>query len=617
MAIDLVVSFFLCSALFVPGALLYKVITANGSMRANSRSVETSVAMSFLLSLALACVVYAASFGGSLLPLRWYLLGSSCCAAAFVIVRFRHIVRQAGSLSSLFALPAVIFAAFVAVAAVQGRNPIFFSDVWGHLSIVRRLWEHNTTVVHSVFYPGEIYMMVFAPWHSVLAALGGVMAVEPLAIWRVCQVFLPCVLVLSFLSFAGEILPLRRDLPSRALLAASFVLLYPGVYQLLRGEADYRVVNHIILFQALRLFWLVWHYKERSRFRENIALFVFCTLLLSAIHLVETALLALITCGYCVLSVWGSRHRLLRIGVLAIYAAWLVVIQLSIVRAFFSFVNLPLSTIPYDAFLAGLFTHWRIYLGAPGLLALCALPYVVRRLPRSTGLFLMSGTVFGTILGSYNPLLYPLYNNLMKSELAWRVILLFPSYLIVGVLLAIAWKRRRPMAPPTRWIITVLVTLSVGHYLFKLWGIDGQPSYFWSDRVSQLHLYPRFYEFVRQQQGKIFLGDPFTSVPIAAISSNFALSHRPWNALDEKRYLTFRLLGNKLDAKGLKEALRYYKVDYVIVNTNEAPPELKDEQHKYPDLYRFRTSQIAPLPRFLKQLGAFNGIVVYATNVSH
>ena len=143
----------------------------------------------------------------------------------------------------------------------------------------------------------------------------------------------------------------------------------------------------------------------------------------------------------------------------------------------------------------------------------------------------LAGNVYvsAMLLGSTNPLCYPIYRAAMASNLCWRTILLVPSYLVMpAALLAAVDGRNR--GGSGRRILSVTLGLAtvaaVGHFLQFRFGLDGSSSYAASDRISQLRLYPTLYRHLSTERRQMVLSDPFTALPVSTSGRNFVWRSR-------------------------------------------------------------------------------------------
>lgn len=610
LVVGVFVTTFIC-----PGFLIYSGILWKAQIPQRTINLATLVSLSFSFSLVGLVAVYFCSYGNSLIALRVYIyIINLVSVVAILFSRKRLLLNFVSSLNSSDVTVYAIFAAlFIVVATVQGTCPILFSDTWGHLTIVNRLLRSDSTLFTSGFFPNEIYLLTFAPWHAILAAFCSILKFEPLEIWRITQVILPFLLTLSYFSFLNQIYPpARSNAAYKFIFGALFVLLFPGVFQLLRGESDYRVVNSILLFQAFRLFWIIWNDKEKVFQSRNTIILLLICLTMSLVHLVEAGFFSMIVLSYGGLSFCFKKNKGLKSIQLLVLGAWLLICQLGVLKFFFSSVPSPHSVTSYEIFQDSLWAYWKTYLGEPSIVALVVLPFVVLRLPCEQSIWLSVCVLIGSILGSYNPILYPIYSGLMTSQLAWRTIMLYPSYLVLGIFCCQLFDDKEyAFKAVFKSLGIAAVSLSIGTYIFTLWGLNGEASYFWSDKISAVKLYPKFFEFVKSQDSKIFLGDPFTSVPISAISSNFAVSHRPWNNADVDRQKAHLLIQPDLSNAELREVIKKYRINFVFINQAPTPTLLIEEQKKYPQLYRFKQPDITTLPDYLVSRGTFDGIHVF------
>jgi hypothetical protein len=330
------------------------------------------------------------------------------------------------------------------------------------------------------------------------------------------------------------------------------------------------------------------------------------------IHPVELVFAFLLIVPYALLSA-ASRRRSPRYWLFIVLLATLIpaIAGLSS-RLLFSTTGLAcLDYFTYNVFLVTVRYWFEQHLGAPGLLAVVLIPWVLLHFRGEVRWWLAGAYLSALLLGSANPLCYPIYRAAMGSNLCWRTMLLIPSFLIVPAALLAAVDgchcdgyRRRILS----LVLGLAAVVAVGHFLRVKFGLDGSTTFTVSDRISQLRLYPTLYRFLSTKRRQMVLSDPFTAVPVSASGRNFVLAHRGWQNRAERQIAAATALSNLASAEAA-QILRQYRVDLILFNPVRPPAIESCPAWFHDDFYRHPVPE--PPPEYLQRAGTFDGVVVY------
>jgi hypothetical protein len=510
---------------------------------------------------------------------------------------------------------AAVFLILTSINFYLGYFPLVVSDTWGHLTMINRMLVEGVTKPAVLFFPGDPVFLSFSPWHALMAALAASCQASPLEIWIAGSILLPPLLVFSYLSFLETVFPeFSGSFWKNAVSCVLFLLLYPSVHQFVRGVADYKIINHVILFQALRVgyLWL----EEKVPGKSHFGYLLLAVFTMACIHLIEPLLFLLMLFPYAAIrSFQSSNGRYLK-KILLLSAATIVCCE-AILKVYFNH-RMPLEfSEGYRDFLSTCLLQWKILFGYPGFLSLIFFVPVIRfgSLKKDQIAWVLGCTAGATLLGSVDPLLFGLYSRVASSTLGYRTMYVFPHYLILSLFAVKCAEWIKGKTPPlSRNLALVSLTFLVfatGSYLFTSWGIDGSPSYMWSDRFSQMRLYPNLYEEIKKLKNKVILSDTFTSMPVTVLSSNFIVANRPWNDTDPRRHEIAQRLTRTVAGLSLDPEFCRLGVDIVVMNWD--PPEVwKESFRQSPWLFAsFYDGHQIPNPAYFTKLGEWDGNAVY------
>lgn len=488
--------------------------------------------------------------------------------------------------AELASLLALFVFAIVLPQAFLGNLPVYVSDSWSHISIINRFIDTGSVSLTSFSMPGDRYVLRYSPHHAFLAVVARVSGATALDVFVAARFFYPMALTSAFLFFART-LDAQRFSGVLAVCAAGlvFILTFVTTDGVWRGAADYRAPAFILMLFGSGLIFRFYHENDGLRLGAAILGLAFA---IGVTHAIEIAILAVMWLPYGAWLYWRTRAPSTVGKVAFLFVSFAVSGLAGYLLASVAFVPLN-RAMSYWGFVqyyrAQLGVHIVQYTWVVAVLAVVALLLTPRSVDPASrrvdvSLFLAISLASSLLLGALNPVLYPIYNVLMGGSHANRMMYAFPYYLALAYGLALSVRCARNPSGTVRLIalcgIAAVISAVAVHFYIKS-GMDGSISYRRDDSISQLRLYPRFYELIRTTYSRrIIVSDPFTSAPINAVSNNYVFTHRPWTGGVGDRYLKARdVMKNPIGALS-REIICSFRIDVLAINRSVPPRDIEE-----------------------------------------
>lgn len=464
-----------------------------------------------------------------------------------------------------------------------GNTPFLVSDSWSHISVINRMIDVNSTILTGFSLPNDGYVLRYSPHHAFLATIATFINVTALEMYKVARYFYPVMLVLAFLRLLN-VFDFQYLRSTTGIILAIIVIsfLFPTTDGVWRGGADYRIPAFIMMFIVLNLLYPVF-FKLVPLTIVRVASVAILSIAIAVTHAVEISFLTVIIvpAGFYIAVLHQSKKIALYTG--AVLFIFIVSGLLGLIQSHTAYAPLNKSMSYSDFYLYcinQLRVHVNLYTYAMSVFFALFLGVIARVSEPGFVRFLMVGFISSIILGPLNPLLYPLYRDLMGSSHSNRILYYaFPFYLafFVGVYhlidnLKIDGKSTKVVS--TYVVLLLLAVASFGINMYDKLGLDGEFSYKRSDRLTQLNLYPHFYhELGIRYQHKVIISDVFTSAPVNAVTNNYIFTHRPWTGGQDDRFqIAKKIMFNPANEYAIAKICQYH-IDVLAINNSTLPDE--------------------------------------------
>ena len=464
---------------------------------------------------------------------------------------------------------------------VLGSKPFLASDSWSHISIINRLLDSGNLTLSSFSMPSDNYVLRYSPHHSFLSAIALLSGASALEIFTAARVFYPIILMAAFLSFLNNLdESILKKSASMIIAIIIFALIFPTTDGVWRGSADYRMPAFILMFVVLRVAYPI--VSAQVNLTTFSALTVFgLSLAIAVTHAIEIALITLILVPLGLLVAYKKKSKIIFGYLIGAFVSFIIcgVIGLLLSRGY----NVPLKkSVEYIDFIfyyiKQLDTHIAIYTWFVSALLVIINRQIIIRSKSSLILFFKCTLFSSLVLGPLNPILFPLYNNIMGSSHSNRIMYVFPFYLVLIYFSShILNELKSPSSQNRKFILygsVFLIISAVAVNFYQRAGLNGDFTYKSSDRLSQLNLYPSFYKTLKfGYQHKVIISDTFISAPINAVTNNYVFTHRPWTGGVENRFqLAKEIMSNPISADSMRSICKY-KIDLLAINESTPPKE--------------------------------------------
>lgn len=489
----------------------------------------------------------------------------------------------------------IISLTFVIVVIPQlilGNLPFIVSDSWSHISIINRLLDYQDLSLTSFSMPNDNYGLRYSPHHSFLSAIAYIANVKAIEVWIVARYFYPIILLTTFLYFIQIFDRNYNEKIKNTIIAIIFFgLLYVTTDGVWRGSADYRIASFILLFVLLSILYPI---ISGNNNLSIIAVFitVWLSFAIAVTHGIQIAILTLMIVPYGIYNAIKKKSKTLFIYSIAASLIFFIsgIITLWISKTAFAPLN---KNVEYVDFIGYYFNqlnvHIVIYTWLAAVLLVIFHRFIEIKLDSMQVEFFKTSLISSIILGPINPFLFPLYNELMGSSHSNRIMYVFPFYLILILYASkILNELTRPIHKRKKLHVTIfmVIVLAVIVNFYKKSGLDGKPTYRRSDNLSQLKIYPNFYQAINKHYSrKIVISDVFTSAPINVVTNNYIFTHRPWTGgVDDRFNIAKTIMNNPIREDSIGKICKF-KIDLLVINENKPPSDFKKNFEAAPWLY--------------------------------
>jgi len=544
-----------------------------------------------------------------------------------VVLKKRVYKTHINELNSGFFILALVLAITVIPQLILGSLPFWVSDSWTHISYINRLLINDSTVISGAWLPNEIYAIKFSPHHAFLSSIAQATGSTALETWIGASFVLPFLLILSYFSFIDSAFPnLMKSRKEYSVLAIVFVLLFAICNDIFRGSAGYRIASCIIFFQIARYIFL--SIETPGNRKAILAVLIACclTATMATTHLVEVMIILLMLSPY--LAVRSVQKRNIKPLIIScVWSIFSVIVALIVVRLFYSDFPLPLKTeTTLESFWPFFHMKFKRHIDYGLFTVFLMSLYILWKYRSPAFIFVSLSLVTVLIFSPINPLIFNPLINFGGSNLVWRVLFVPPIYLAIGAALAIVVRHTNFSAFimfNRRTIILLMFAFSTAaaftHHFYYWWHLDGTLGYQHSDSASQLRLFPRLYNELKNYNNEIILSDTITSAPINAVTTNYIVTHRPWTqGPDPER---FHLAKASLKSPNLissRDFICKNMVSLLLINTAQLPSKLQTETERYPWLMNefYGSKEDYKKTSFLQFQGEFDSVDIYSVNQS-